>query len=55
MKFSAYLRAVDADAPPEWKFKFLKYRLLKKLVKGLRYRAALARLVSMSDEHAFCR
>ena len=36
MKFSSYLKAVEADAPPEWKHKFLNYRLLKKNIKGLR-------------------
>lgn len=36
MKFSSYLKAVEADAPPEWRHKFLNYRLLKKNVKGLR-------------------
>ncbi|KAK9918914.1 hypothetical protein WJX75_008012 [Coccomyxa subellipsoidea] len=35
MKFSSYLKAVEADAPPEWKKKFLNYRQLKKKVKGL--------------------
>ncbi|BDA51487.1 probable E3 ubiquitin-protein ligase BAH1-like 1 at C-terminar half [Coccomyxa sp. Obi] len=35
MKFSSYLKAVEADAPPEWRHKFLNYRLLKKYVKGL--------------------
>ncbi|CAL8465639.1 g5175 [Coccomyxa elongata] len=35
MKFSSYLKAVEADAPPEWRNKFLNYRLLKKNVKGL--------------------
>ncbi len=36
MKFSSYLKAVEADAPPEWRRKFVNYRLLKKKVKGLR-------------------
>lgn len=35
MKFSQYLKALDSDAPPEWRTKFLNYKMLKKDLKAL--------------------
>ncbi|BDA43089.1 probable E3 ubiquitin-protein ligase BAH1-like 1 at C-terminar half [Coccomyxa sp. Obi] len=36
MKYSQYLKALDCDAPPEWRGKFLAYKRLKKLLRRQR-------------------
>lgn len=33
MKYSQYLKALDSDAPPEWRGKFLAYKRLKKMLR----------------------
>ncbi len=33
MKYSQYLKALDSDAPPEWRGKFLAYKQLKKMLR----------------------
>jgi hypothetical protein len=35
MHFNHYLQALDQDAPPAWRGKFLAYKALKKQVKAL--------------------
>ena len=35
MHFNHYLQALDQDAPPQWRGKFLEYKVLKKQIKGL--------------------
>ena len=37
MKYAQYLKALESDAPPEWRGKFLGYKRLKKAIKHLRY------------------
>ena len=36
MKYAQYLKALESDAPPEWRGKFLGYKRLKKAIKQLR-------------------
>ncbi len=36
MKFAQYLKALEFDAPPEWRGKFIGYKRLKKELKNLR-------------------
>lgn len=36
MKYAQYLKALESDAPPEWRGKFLGYKRLKKAIKHLR-------------------
>ena len=36
MKYAKYLKALESDAPPEWRGKFLGYKRLKKAIKQLR-------------------
>ncbi len=36
MKYAQYLKALESDAPPEWRGKFLGYKRLKKAIKILR-------------------
>ncbi|CAL8468915.1 g8456 [Coccomyxa elongata] len=36
MKYSQYLKALECDAPPEWRGKFLAYKRLKKLLRRQR-------------------
>ena len=36
MKYAQYLKALESDAPPEWRGKFIGYKRLKKAIKHLR-------------------